>query len=111
MNLGRDLPLFFARCTMEARRAMFHARREVIEIGGNAISPEHLLLGLMQEDVRASWTSGTSNPGAKIQSDHILLGILADGGTPAADLLHSMGVTSDGIRSQMLAGDPDEDEA
>jgi ATP-dependent Clp protease ATP-binding subunit ClpA len=45
---------FFDRCTMEARRVVFHARQAVSEIGGEAISAEHVLCGLLEADVLAS---------------------------------------------------------
>ena len=40
----------FEKYTEKARRTIFFARYEVIELGGNAIEPEHLLLGLLRED-------------------------------------------------------------
>ena len=45
---------FFERCTMEARRVVFHARQAVSDIGGDAISAEHILWGLLEADVLAS---------------------------------------------------------
>ena len=45
---------FFERCTMEARRVVFHARQAVSEIGGQGISAEHVLCGLLEADVLAS---------------------------------------------------------
>jgi ATP-dependent Clp protease ATP-binding subunit ClpB len=45
---------FFERCTMEARRVVFHARQAVIDFGGDAISAEHILCGLFEADVLAS---------------------------------------------------------
>jgi uncharacterized protein (TIGR03435 family) len=40
----------FERFTEPARRALFFARYETSQIGGGAIEPEHLLLGLARED-------------------------------------------------------------
>jgi ATP-dependent Clp protease ATP-binding subunit ClpC len=40
----------FEKYTAKARRTIFFARYEVSELGGNAIEPEHLLLGLLRED-------------------------------------------------------------
>jgi ATP-dependent Clp protease ATP-binding subunit ClpC len=56
MDVGR-LPgawLFLERCTLEARRSIAHSREAVAELGGAAIMPEHILCGLMKEDVAAS---------------------------------------------------------
>lgn len=39
----------FERYTERARRALFFARREVSEVGGVALAPEHLLLGLLRD--------------------------------------------------------------
>jgi ATP-dependent Clp protease ATP-binding subunit ClpC len=39
----------FERYTESARRALFHARSEVSELGGAAIAPEHLLLGVLRQ--------------------------------------------------------------
>jgi ATP-dependent Clp protease ATP-binding subunit ClpC len=40
----------FERYTEKARRTIFFARYEASRLGGEAIAPEHLLLGLMRED-------------------------------------------------------------
>ncbi len=40
----------FERYTEDARRALFFARFEVSELGGPAIEPEHLLLGILRAD-------------------------------------------------------------
>lgn len=42
------------RYTMDGRRVIFHARNAVDSTGGDEIRPEHLVLGLMEEDVAAS---------------------------------------------------------
>jgi ATP-dependent Clp protease ATP-binding subunit ClpC len=42
--------LMFEKYTEKARRTIFFARYEVTELGGQAIGPEHLLLGLLRED-------------------------------------------------------------
>jgi ATP-dependent Clp protease ATP-binding subunit ClpA len=42
------------RCTLEARRMVWHARNAVDEFGGSAITLEHVVLALMAPDVRAS---------------------------------------------------------
>jgi ATP-dependent Clp protease ATP-binding subunit ClpA len=42
------------RCSVEARRAVWHARNAVDEFGGSTITLEHFVLGLMAPDVRAS---------------------------------------------------------
>jgi len=39
----------FDRYTEQARRALFFARFEVSQLGGTAIEPEHILLGLLRE--------------------------------------------------------------
>ena len=39
----------FDRYTEQARRALFFARFEVSQLGGTAIEPEHILLGLIRE--------------------------------------------------------------
>jgi hypothetical protein len=41
----------FERFTQRARRAIFFARLEASKTGSNAISPAHLLLGLMYENM------------------------------------------------------------
>jgi hypothetical protein len=43
----------FERYNDEARRALFFARMELSELGGNAIEPEHLILGILRADARA----------------------------------------------------------
>jgi len=40
----------FERFTETARRALFFARYETTELGGDALEPEHLLLGLLRTD-------------------------------------------------------------
>jgi uncharacterized protein (TIGR03435 family) len=40
----------FDRFTLRARRVLFHARSEVSELGSSAIEPEHILLGVLDED-------------------------------------------------------------
>lgn len=40
----------FEKYNEKARRAVFFARYEVAQLGGDAIEPEHLLLGLLRED-------------------------------------------------------------
>lgn len=40
----------FEKYTEKTRRAIFFARYEVSQLGGHAIGPEHLLLGLLRED-------------------------------------------------------------
>jgi ATP-dependent Clp protease ATP-binding subunit ClpA len=40
----------FDRFTTRARRALFHARSEVSQLGSSAIEPEHVLLGVIDED-------------------------------------------------------------
>jgi ATP-dependent Clp protease ATP-binding subunit ClpC len=40
----------FEKYTDKARRTIFFARYEVSKLGGQLISPEHLLLGLLRED-------------------------------------------------------------
>jgi len=41
----------FERYTEPARRTLFFARYEATTVGGAAIEPEHLLLGLLRGDV------------------------------------------------------------
>jgi ATP-dependent Clp protease ATP-binding subunit ClpA len=132
---------FFSRCTMEARRAMWHATNAVHALGGPTIQAEHLLLGLMESDVRASRYLGDSDlrrsivrllAGAtlpessdvpmgdtarqvlrgalaeadrgghpKIQSGHLLLGLLAVPGSVVPELLRSHGISSDQVRADL----------
>ena len=40
----------FERYTEKARRVIFFARQEASELGGHAIEPHHILLGLIRED-------------------------------------------------------------
>ena len=40
----------FERYTEKARRVIFFARHEASELGGHAIEPHHILLGLIRED-------------------------------------------------------------
>jgi ATP-dependent Clp protease ATP-binding subunit ClpC len=54
----------FERYTEPARRALFFARYEVSELGGEAIETEHLLLGVMREG--KGFTSDILD-GAKLQ--------------------------------------------
>lgn len=42
--------IMFERYTEKARRVIFYARYEASQLGGAAITSEHLLLGLMRED-------------------------------------------------------------
>jgi ATP-dependent Clp protease ATP-binding subunit ClpC len=46
---GREEWSMFERFTEVARRVLFFARWELTELGGSAILPEHLLLGLSRE--------------------------------------------------------------
>jgi len=46
----------------------------------------------------------------KVQSDHLLAGILADEATPAAALLRANGLTADQVRGSFLPSDPDDEE-
>ncbi|MDE2660232.1 MAG: ATP-dependent Clp protease ATP-binding subunit ClpC, partial [Acidobacteriota bacterium] len=39
----------FERYTERAKRAIYFARHEASQLGGDAIEPEHLLLGLLRE--------------------------------------------------------------
>jgi ATP-dependent Clp protease ATP-binding subunit ClpA len=56
MDVGAepDIWQLFSRCTVEARRAISHARQCLTDLGGDALSPEHLLCGLLKADVLAS---------------------------------------------------------
>jgi ATP-dependent Clp protease ATP-binding subunit ClpC len=54
VSVGLNIWTFFGLCTMEARRAVLHARAAVGEFGGEAIRAEHLLWGLFKPDVGAS---------------------------------------------------------
>ena len=67
VNWAADVSLFFARCTMEARRVVFHAHQAAVEHGGRSISPEHLLYGLLEQDVRASKCVGAPSRAAGLQ--------------------------------------------
>lgn len=40
----------FERYTEKARRVIFFARHEASELGGSAIEPDHILLGIVRED-------------------------------------------------------------
>jgi len=40
--------------TMDARRVILHARQAADAVGGNEIAPEHLVLGLLENDVRSA---------------------------------------------------------
>jgi ATP-dependent Clp protease ATP-binding subunit ClpC len=40
----------FEKWTEKARRAIFFARYDALQLGGKSIEPEHLLLGLFRED-------------------------------------------------------------
>jgi ATP-dependent Clp protease ATP-binding subunit ClpC len=40
----------FERYTEKARRVIFFSRYEASELGGRAIEPHHILLGLLRED-------------------------------------------------------------
>src|SRR5258706_12187579 len=42
----------FERCTQDARRVIFFARREAASAGSETVEPDHLLLGLLWEDLR-----------------------------------------------------------
>jgi ATP-dependent Clp protease ATP-binding subunit ClpA len=44
----------FANYTMDARRVILNAHRAVSATGGSEITPEHLVLGLLESDVHAS---------------------------------------------------------
>jgi ATP-dependent Clp protease ATP-binding subunit ClpA len=74
---------FMSRCTMEARRVLWHAVNAVHEFGGPAITPEHLLLGLMEEDVRAS-EQLAALPIAKKDLRREVAALLAGATVPAA---------------------------
>ena len=40
----------FNRFTARARRVLFYARSQVSQLGSRAIEPEHILLGVLDED-------------------------------------------------------------
>jgi ATP-dependent Clp protease ATP-binding subunit ClpA len=83
MDVGTvpDIWAFFDRCTMEARRAVFHARQAVADLGGQAITPEHLLCGLLNADVLASRHFVTL-PMAGAELRDRVAALLGDGGVP-----------------------------
>jgi hypothetical protein len=49
-----DQRLMFDRFSETARRTLFFARYEIAELGGTAIEPEHILLGLLRADKGAT---------------------------------------------------------
>ena len=135
----------FERYTEKARRVIFFARYEASQLGGDAITPEHLLLGILREDrsirerffrqpqvslesirneikERIPQQRSTSTsvelplaPEAKrvlayaqeesdqlghraIHVEHLLLGVLREEGSLAANILVDHGVRIDAMR-------------
>jgi ATP-dependent Clp protease ATP-binding subunit ClpA len=58
----------FERYTERARRTLFHARYEASQLGSQAMEPEHLLLGLIQEP---SGPAHIAFSGARVRLDKI----------------------------------------
>jgi ATP-dependent Clp protease ATP-binding subunit ClpA len=74
---------FMDRCTVEARRAIWHARNAVFEVGGTSVGLEHVVLGLMAPDVRASSLfTALPHPGEDLRRE--LIGLLAGSGNTTA---------------------------
>ena len=135
----------FDRFTLRAKLALFYARHEVSQLGSDAIEPEHVLLGLLDEgkglgsrilartgvvldDVRSDivrrFTAGEKIPEHDtvpfsasceralqyaaeeadreshkyIGTDHLLLGLLREERSVAADVLTAKGLRIEAIR-------------
>ena len=70
------------RCTLEARRVVWHARNAVQEVGGSAITLEHFALGLMAPDVSAAaHFASLPHGGQNLRRD--IAALLAGCGIPA----------------------------
>jgi ATP-dependent Clp protease ATP-binding subunit ClpC len=142
----------FERFTEAARRALFFARFETTELGGDAIEPEHMLLGLLRTDrgplpgvfaranvsYRQVWAEIQSHRGERqqvaphveipfsaqtkrllqytqeeanradhqhIDAGHLLLGILRDERSFAAEILNRHGITLTQAREQIAMPD------
>jgi uncharacterized protein (TIGR03435 family) len=128
----------FERLTERARRVLFFARDEASQFGSSSMDTEHLLLGLIREGVvrRLPARPPTSpskeipfSPAAMrvlqhtaeqadrlshdyIGTEHLLLGLLREQGSIAADVLSSRGLLVDRVRDRiaelLLDGEPAE---
>jgi ATP-dependent Clp protease ATP-binding subunit ClpA len=74
------------RCTVEARRVVWHARNAVQDLGGSAITLEHFVIGLMAPDVKAS-VHFTSLPEGGQELRRQLIAGLADISVPTTELV------------------------
>jgi ATP-dependent Clp protease ATP-binding subunit ClpC len=138
----------FERYTEKARRVIFFARHEASELGGSAIEPHHILLGLLKEDqqvvtrickvpppplrdlrdrIRAS-TGQVEKLSASVDmplsgqakhvlsyaadeaqrlnhgyigTEHLLLGLLREEQTTAAEILNDLGVYLHNVRDEL----------
>src|SRR5918911_947832 len=119
--------LMFERYTEKARRVIFFARYEASQFGAPAIEPEHLLLGLMREDktltARFLARAQTSvelplAPETKrvlafaheesdrlqhrhIGTEHLLLGLLREERSMAAEILYERGLRLPTVREEV----------
>jgi ATP-dependent Clp protease ATP-binding subunit ClpC len=138
----------FERYTEKARRVIFFARHEASELGGSAIDPHHILLGLLKEDqqvvtrfckvtppplhdlrdrIRASTgqveklSASVDMPLSRhakhvlsyaadesqqlnhgyIGTEHLLLGLLREEQTTAAQILNDLGVYLHNVRDEL----------
>lgn len=145
--------IMFERYTEPARRALFFSRYEVSRLGGDRITSEHLLLGVLREMREATWkiasraridlsalqeeirrrcARGETLPTSfeipfgedtkrilyraaaeadalghrSISPDHLVLAVLADAGSDAAQILVDHGIVVEDVRGQ-LADTPD----
>ena len=147
--LIRRSPMF-ERYTEKARRVIFFARQEASELGGPAIEPHHILLGLIREDpplitrfckltlplldlrdrIRASTGPVKKLPASVdmplssqtkhvlsyaadesqqlnhryLSTEHLLLGLLREEQTTAAEILIEHGVHLNIVRDELRGG-------
>ena len=140
----------FERYTEKARRVIFFARQEASELGGPAIEPHHILLGLIREDpplitrfckltlplldlrdrIRASTGPVKKLPASVdmplssqtkhvlsyaadesqqlnhryLSTEHLLLGLLREEQTTAAEILIEHGVYLNIVRDELRGG-------
>src|SRR4051812_18503378 len=143
----------FERYTEAARRTLFFARYEATTVGGAAIEPEHLLLGLLRGDkgltrqlfasgklsytdargkilhhfgvmehippsreipfsqltdriLRRAAAEADSLRHREIGPEHLLLGLLMEGGSFAAALLNTHGLSAEAARQRIRSVSP-----
>ena len=79
-----------------ARKVLLHATQEASTLGHQAITPEHLVLGLMK-DIDSIAATTLAEHGVERQP---LADAITDTGTAEADILHTIGIDLQSVRRQ-----------